>query len=105
MKTIFSQGFLDEIESKGKYLFNLLNKQLRSIECVKEIRGIGLMAGIEVSADVQHILAELRKAGLIVLPAGEKVIRLLPPLNVAYEEITIAVSLLEDTLTRQSIIA
>ena len=105
MKTIFTKGFLDEVESKGKYLFDLLNKQLRSIECVKEIRGIGLMAGIEVSADVQHILAQLRKAGLIVLPAGEKVIRLLPPLNVAYEEITIAVSLLEDTLTRQSIIA
>jgi acetylornithine/N-succinyldiaminopimelate aminotransferase len=105
MKTILSQVFLDEVESKGKYLFDLLNKQLRSIECVKEIRGIGLMAGIEVSADVQHILAELRKAGLIVLPAGEKVIRLLPPLNVANEEIANAVSLLKDCLIRQPMTA
>ncbi len=105
MKIIFTEEFLHESASKGKLLFKLLQKDLGKIEGVKEIRGLGMMAGIEMTTAVQPILAELRKAGLIVLPAGEKVIRLLPPLNISTEEIETAVCIIEETLKKCTITA
>ncbi|MEH7884447.1 acetylornithine transaminase [Bacillus sp. JJ1609] len=98
MEIIFQDEFLLEATAKGNYLFESLHKSLGQLDIVKEIRGLGLMAGIEMTKEVQPILAALRKAGLIALPAGEKVIRLLPPLNVSQEEIEKAVHIIEEAL-------
>jgi acetylornithine/N-succinyldiaminopimelate aminotransferase len=105
MEIIFQHQFLHEATAKGNYLFELLHKRLGQLDSVKEIRGLGLMAGIEMTTEVQPILAALRKAGLIALPAGEKVIRLLPPLNVSQEEIYMAVHIIEDTVNILTITA
>ncbi|MBT2694303.1 acetylornithine transaminase [Bacillus sp. ISL-55] len=100
MDIIFKEEFLEEVSDKGRLLFELLYNELCCLEVVKEIRGLGLMAGIELTVAAQPILAELRKSGLLALPAGEKVVRLLPPLNVTAEEIEKAVSLLKGTLSK-----
>ncbi len=100
MDIIFNEEFLIEAATKGKLLFELLNKDLGSIAVVKDIRGLGLMAGIELTIAAQPVLAELRKNGLIALPAGEKVIRLLPPLNVSVEEIEKAVDIIKEMLSK-----
>jgi acetylornithine/N-succinyldiaminopimelate aminotransferase len=105
MEIVFNEKFLYESADQGHYLFELLHKKLGSMEIIKEIRGLGLMAGIEMTEGVQPILAELRKAGLIALPAGEKVIRLLPPLNISRKEIEKAVHIIEDTLKKVEITA
>lgn len=105
MEIIFQDEFLHEATAKGNYLFELLHKRLGQLDSVKDIRGLGLMAGIEMTTEVQPILAALRKAGLIALPAGEKVIRLLPPLNVSKEEIDMAVHIIEDTVNILTITA
>jgi acetylornithine/N-succinyldiaminopimelate aminotransferase len=105
MEIVFNEKFLYESADQGHYLFELLHKKLGSMEIIKEIRGLGLMAGIEMTEGVQPILAELRKAGLIALPAGEKVIRLLPPLNISRKEIEKAVNIIEDTLKKVKITA
>ncbi|WP_102261843.1 acetylornithine transaminase [Mesobacillus jeotgali] len=105
MDIIFSEEFLKEVTDKGKQLFELLNKELGCMEVVNEIRGLGLMAGIELTVAAQPILAELRKSGMIALPAGEKVVRLLPPLNVTTEEIEKAVSLMKETLSKTKVTA
>lgn len=105
MEIIFHDEFLLEATAKGNYLFELLHKKLGQLDIVKEIRGLGLMAGIEMTTEVQPILAALRIAGLVALPAGEKVIRLLPPLNVSQEEIEKAVHIIEETVSMHSITA
>ncbi|WP_226675777.1 acetylornithine transaminase [Mesobacillus jeotgali] len=105
MDIIFSDEFLKEVTDKGKQLFELLNKELGCMEVVNEIRGLGLMVGIELTVAAQPILAELRKSGMIALPAGEKVVRLLPPLNVTTEEIEKAVSLMKETLSKTKVTA
>lgn len=105
MDIIFNSNFLSEAANKGEVLFDSLHKDLGDLVCVKEIRGLGLMAGIELTIAVQPILAELRNAGLIVLPAGEKVIRLLPPLNITSDEIQKAVNIIEGTLKKLTITA
>ncbi|GAE45749.1 acetylornithine aminotransferase [Mesobacillus boroniphilus JCM 21738] len=75
------------------------------MEVVKEIRGLGLMAGIELTVAAQPILAELRNSGMIALPAGEKVVRLLPPLNVKVVEIEKAVSIMKETISKNKVAA
>ncbi|WP_226087167.1 acetylornithine transaminase [Mesobacillus sp. S13] len=103
MEAIFNAGFLEEASAKGELLFDLLHKSVGGLDIVKEIRGLGLMAGIELNVEAQPILAELRKSGLIALSAGEKVVRLLPPLNVTREEVEEAVSLMKSTLSNYKV--
>ncbi len=65
---------------------------------VKEVRQIGLMIGIELSVKVQPLLVELLNRGVLALPAGPTVLRLLPPLVITDEEIEQVVSVLHDVL-------
>lgn len=105
MDIIFKSEFLEEVTAKGDALFQLLDQELGSLEVVKEIRGIGLMVGIELTVAAQDYLTKLRESGLIALPAGEKVIRLLPPLNVTHEDLQKAVFKLKEILINQTITA
>ena len=83
----------------GEYLFEQTTQKIGKLDGVKEVRGIGLMLGVEISANIAEVLSTLRSKGLIALPAGENVIRLLPPLNITKAEVDQAVDLLEKTLS------
>ena len=99
LEIIFEESFLEEVQQKSEYLLSLLKGKLLGNPIVKEIRGLGLMIGIELDQPVSSILGELRNEGLIVLNAGENVIRLLPSLNASNDEIEKCVSILENKLT------
>ncbi|RXI98280.1 acetylornithine transaminase [Anaerobacillus alkaliphilus] len=94
LETIFNHEFLQVVEEKGSYFFLKLTEKLNSTTMVKEIRGKGLMIGIECNQDVTPIIGSLRNNGLLVLNAGPNVLRLLPPLTVSYEELDQAISLI-----------
>ncbi|AMM92127.1 acetylornithine aminotransferase [Peribacillus simplex] len=98
LKEIFQSGFLKETVKKAEYLESELAKALKESEEVKEIRGLGLMVGIECKQDVQGFLMELQEEGLLVLSAGPKVLRLLPSLTVTESEIDMAISKIEKIL-------
>ncbi|EOR21959.1 MULTISPECIES: acetylornithine transaminase [Niallia] len=98
MEIIFQPTFLEEVQTKSEWIFSLLKQKLSGNQLVKDIRGLGLMIGIELDMPVVSILEELRKEGLIVLNAGEKVIRLLPSLNTPKEDIERAIAILEKNL-------
>ncbi len=70
---------------KGKYFIEKLKKHEFSI--VREIRQLGLMIGIELKEKVKPYLVQLMELGVLALPAGQLVLRLLPPLTISYEEI------------------
>ncbi|WP_129726008.1 acetylornithine transaminase [Ectobacillus funiculus] len=105
MDTIFKKEFLDEVVDKSEFLFKKLLNNLKHLSIIQDIRGIGLMAGIECKVPVTALLSELRNKGLIVLPAGEKVIRLLPPLTVSKEELENGVNIIKETLEKAYISA
>ena len=67
-------------------------------EKIREVRGLGLMLGIELKEKVGRYVQQLMKRGVIVLLAGATVIRLLPPLVITKEEIDIVVDTLQDVL-------
>ena len=96
-------GFLDSVQNKGTLLKEELYKQIGSSPLVREIRGLGLMVGIALhEAQVAQLIPKIQQHGLIVLPAGTDVIRLLPPLTVSEGEINQAVQILADVLVNET---
>jgi LysW-gamma-L-lysine/LysW-L-ornithine aminotransferase len=71
--------------AKGAYLLGELG-QVQS-KRVREVRGLGLMVGIEMKERVTPVLKALQERGVLGLSAGPTVVRLLPPLTISYEEI------------------
>lgn len=75
----------------------LLELGLRNAK-VGEVRGLGLMVGVDVGEEAAQVAAACREAGLLVNAVGPHTLRLLPPLTAAEEEIDLAVSILEKVL-------
>lgn len=95
---IFETAFLKEVEEKAAYLAELLDENIAPINGVKEIRQKGLMIGIEHEKAVGPFVKTLIENGVLVLNAGENVLRLLPPLTVSKEELKEAVEAIKQTL-------
>lgn len=77
----------EQAKNKGEYLVRKLQKANLSV--IREIRQLGLMVGIELKKRAKEYILALLDEGIIVLPAGTTVIRLLPPLVISYEELDI----------------
>ena len=82
------ETYLSDIKARAKYLWD----KLSTLDNVNSISGLGFMIGLEVD-DNKKFIADCEAAGLLVLSAKSKV-RLLPPLNVSYETIDKAISIL-----------
>lgn len=81
-----------EIIFKGELIKeSILNENLK---IVKEVRGLGLMIGVEIKGDSSIIQKKSLENGLLVLTAGKNVVRLLPPLNISVEDIKDGVKIL-----------
>lgn len=87
---------------KGAYLMRLLRDRFtdQASNAVRDIRGLGLMVGIELRHRVQPVLKELLMRGVIALPAGSTVLRLLPPLVIKQEELNRVADALVDAMSR-----
>lgn len=86
----------DAITNKGiliKEFFENLNSPL-----VKEVRGYGLMIGIETTVEPSLIQKKAMEKGLLVLTAGKNVVRLLPPLTISNEEILDGLNIIKEIL-------
>jgi acetylornithine/LysW-gamma-L-lysine aminotransferase len=85
-----------QAEAKGKYLLDKL-MEINSPN-IREVRGIGLMVGIEMKQKVTGYIKSLQEKKVIALNAGMTVIRLLPPLVITYEQIDRLVQALTEVL-------
>jgi acetylornithine/LysW-gamma-L-lysine aminotransferase len=85
-----------QAEVKGKYLI----EKLKKIESpnIREVRGLGLMIGIEMKQKVAPYINVLQEKKIIALNAGMTVIRLLPPLVISYKQIDHLVDVLTEVL-------
>lgn len=88
-----------QAEAKGKYLM----EKLKKIESpnIREVRGMGLMVGIEMKQKVAPYIKALQEKKIIALNAGMTVIRLLPPLVITYDQIDHLVEVLTEVLTAE----
>jgi predicted acetylornithine/succinylornithine family transaminase len=92
-------GFLADVEAKGLYLMRGLGKLAkRHKHKVAEVRGLGLMVGVELRGEAAPVLKGLREKGILATKAGDKVLRLLPPLIVKRGEIRQLLRALDEVL-------
>jgi acetylornithine/LysW-gamma-L-lysine aminotransferase len=91
----------EELVEHAKILGTYFQSELRQIESkkIREIRGLGLMIGIELKEKAGPYVQKLMEQGVIALLAGATVIRLLPPLVISKEEIDTVVTVLKDILS------
>jgi predicted acetylornithine/succinylornithine family transaminase len=94
---IADPAFLAAVCARGEQLANLLGRLLGHPN-VKQVRGVGLMWGIELSVPAAPVQTRALARGLVVTLAGENVIRLLPPLTVTASELEQGIELLQGVL-------
>jgi acetylornithine/succinyldiaminopimelate/putrescine aminotransferase len=94
--TITEPHFIENNINMGAYLRECLNK----IEDnrIIEIRGMGLMLGIEFNREVKDLVLICMQKGLLLIGAGPKVLRFVPPLNINQAEVDQAVTVLKAAL-------
>ena len=69
-------------------------------EIIKEIRGIGLLIGLQLYDNQSKFIKKLEDNGLLTIRAGENVVRILPPLNVKKQEIDLAIKIIRKVCDR-----
>jgi acetylornithine/N-succinyldiaminopimelate aminotransferase len=85
---VLSPGFLEHVAKMGNYLSQQLGALTAAHPAIFEsVRGQGLMLGLKMKVPNSDFITAAREAGLIVLPAGDNVVRLLPPLTISEAEI------------------
>ena len=94
---------LKNVREQGERLLVSLREGLGNLPWVKGVRGLGLMVGIELTIDATPVIQRARERGLLVLPAGPRVVRLLPPLIVTGEMVDRAVSILVDAVSDREV--
>ncbi len=99
LDVILGEDLPGQAAAKGAYLM----EKLKKIESpnIREVRGIGLMVGIEMKQKVTPYIKILQEKKIIALNAGLTVIRLLPPLVITYEQIDHLVDVLTEVLTSE----
>ena len=94
-----SPDFIKEVNEKGEYIKSTVKSW--GVPCVTDVRGLGLMIGIEVSISHKDTVKKCLENGLMMLTAGKNVLRMLPPLTISYEEIDTGLKILKKILTSQ----
>jgi LysW-gamma-L-lysine/LysW-L-ornithine aminotransferase len=99
LEVMEEEGLAKQAAEKGAYLM----EKLRAIQSplIREVRGMGLMVGIELKQKVMPYLKALQEKHIIALNAGLTVIRLLPPLVITYEQLDHLAAALNDVLTSE----
>ena len=95
---ISNKKFLNNVKKISKYFFSSLNViKDKYPNIIKEIRGRGLLIGIQLHTDQTKFIKKLMENKLLTIRAGENVIRVLPPLNVKKNEIDQALKIIKKT--------
>lgn len=99
LTTIKSEGLVDKVAEKGEYFKNKLRKlQEKYPDKVTDVRGCGLMLGMEVAGEGKPIVESCLANNVIVNCTAGNVIRIVPPLIISKEEIDIVVAALDKAL-------
>ena len=98
LEVILEEGLIEKAESLGKYLFGKLCEVKEKHKLVSDVRGKGLMLGIELNVPGKEIVAECALRGVLLNCTAERFIRFLPPLTVTEEEIDAGVRVLDEVL-------
>ncbi|MGD9486865.1 MAG: aspartate aminotransferase family protein [Calditrichaceae bacterium] len=101
VNTVSKESFLRDVRENGQYFMECLNNLMSEFsDYLRDVRGRGLMLGLEVKGDAEEIMKESIGQGLIFNVAGGKTLRFVPPLIVQKSDIDTACQILQDVFRK-----
>ncbi|MCT4687179.1 aspartate aminotransferase family protein [Vallitalea sp.] len=98
LEEISDNEILDNVKVQGNYLTMKLNELKDKYDFITDVRGHGLMLGMEMDIPVKDIIIKCMEKGLLLVGSGERIIRFVPPLIVKKEDIDSAILVLGSVL-------
>jgi len=101
LQALTQDGLVENAKNMGEKFLRGLNDLKSKHKIIREVRGKGLMIGVELKFEVKDILMEGIKKGLLLLYSGRNILRLLPPLVISDEDVTKSLQILDELLTNE----
>lgn len=98
---LIEEKLAEKAASNGKYFKTQLEGLAAKHKIVKEVRGLGLMLGMELRYDVYGVIMKMLNKGVLVIDAGRTVVRLLPPLVITKPQIDRVITALDEALEEE----
>jgi acetylornithine/LysW-gamma-L-lysine aminotransferase len=98
---LVEDNLTEQAATKGKYFKAQLETLQGKHKIIKEVRGLGLMLGVELRFDVFNIILKAAERGVIILDAGRNVLRFLPPIVITKAQIDKAIVVLDAVLEEE----
>ncbi len=95
IKAIYAEKIMKNVKAQGPYLVEKLNELKSKYDLIKEVRGLGLMIGVELTVEGTAIFKECFSKGLIINCTQGNVLRIMPALNVTRRQINKAMHILD----------
>lgn len=102
IEVMLDENLVHQSQELGDYLKANLEQMASKYEIVKEVRGKGLMIGIELTKNCGDVVTEAREQGVLINCTADTVVRLLPPLIITKEQLDMVVKVLDDALAKMS---
>lgn len=102
LNVILDEKLLSKTKENGGYFKSKLENLKDEFDIIKQVRGVGLMLGIEMGFNCADMVNDMRERGVLVNCTAEKVLRFLPPLVIEKEHIDVVISALNDVLRKYS---
>lgn len=98
MQTLLEEDMVAEAERKGTWLRGQLEALKAEHSCIREVRGLGLMIGVEFSFPTKPLMIEMMHRGVLANATAENVLRLVPPLVISMDELQSVVDVLSASI-------
>ena len=102
IQALTQDGLVDNAAKVGKFFMDGLEKLKEKHSIIREVRGKGMMIGVEMKFEVKDILMDGIQEGVLLLYSGRNILRFLPPLVMTEIEITKVLEILDKLFTKES---
>jgi acetylornithine/LysW-gamma-L-lysine aminotransferase len=103
ISVLLEEHLVENSAKVGEYFKDRLLEMQKQLRIVREVRGMGLMLGVELRFDVHSILQTALRQGVILLDAGRNVVRFLPPLSIQESHVDLVLSCLRKILAEEEL--
>jgi acetylornithine/LysW-gamma-L-lysine aminotransferase len=99
LQALTQDNLIENSEKMGKLFREGLERLKEKHSIIREVRGKGLMIGVELKFEVKDVLMNLMKEGVLMLYSGRNILRILPPLVISKEDVEKVLETLDNVLT------
>ena len=98
INTLLDENLVDKAQEKGNYFMNEMRKRAEDLDAIKEVRGRGLMIGVELNFEGAAVVDAMLERGVISNCASDTVMRIIPPLIIEKEQLDTIIEVLTESI-------